>query len=87
MIRAAVARVQREHSTWTRSDLTKALGWSMGPEFAHMDPDARQELLLRLTERALSPSFGVKCLEAPEWPPVPQALRRELDGRSVYTAP
>lgn len=87
VIRAAVARVQREHSTWTRSDLTKALGWSMGPEFAHMDPDARQELLLRLTERALSPSFGVKCLEAPEWPPVPQALRRELDGRSVYTAP
>jgi len=86
-IRSALARVQREHSTWTRSDLMKALGWSMGPEFAHMDPDARQKLLLRLTERALSPDFGVKCLEAPEWPPVPQSLRRELDGRSVYTAP
>jgi TrwC relaxase/AAA domain len=86
-IRAALARVQREHSTWTKSDLTKALGWSMGPEFAHMDPDERQELLFALTERALSPDFGVKCLEAPEWPPVPQALRRELDGRSVYTAP
>src|SRR5215470_10760254 len=41
-ILAALARVQREHSTWTRSDLIKALGWSMGPEFAHMDPDARQ---------------------------------------------
>ena len=27
------------------------------------------------------------CLEAPEWPPLPGALRRELDGRSVYTRP
>jgi AAA domain/TrwC relaxase len=86
-IRAALARVQREHSTWTKSDLMKVLGWSMGPEFAHMAPDARQDLLLAMTERALSPDFGVKCLEAPEWPPVPQALRRELDGRSIYTAP
>jgi AAA domain/TrwC relaxase len=85
--RAALARVQREHSSWTRSDLMKVLGWSMGPGFAHMDPDARQELLFALSDRALSPDFGVKCLEAPEWPPVPQALRRELDGRSVYTAP
>ena len=86
-IRAALARVQREHSTWTKADLMKVLGWSMGPEFAHMDPDARHELLLAMTERALSPDFGVKCLEAPEWPPVPQALRRELDGRSIYSAP
>jgi hypothetical protein len=86
-IRSALARVQREHSTWTRSDLMKILGWSMSPEFAHIDPDARQDLLLAMTERALSADFGVKCLEAPEWPPVPQALRRELDGRSVYTAP
>ena len=27
------------------------------------------------------------CLEAPEWPPLPASLRRELDGRSVYTRP
>jgi AAA domain/TrwC relaxase len=84
---AALARVQREHSTWTRADLMKVLGWSMGPQFAHLGPDTRQELLLELTDRALSPHFGVRCLEAPEWPPVPQSLRRELDGRSVYTAP
>ena len=71
----------------TKSDLMKVLGWSMGPEFAHLDPDARQDLLLAVTERALSPGLGVRCLEAPEWPPVPQSLRREMDGRSVYTAP
>jgi hypothetical protein len=29
----------------------------------------------------------VVCLEAPEWPPLPAALRRELDGRSIYTRP
>jgi hypothetical protein len=29
----------------------------------------------------------VVCLEAPEWPPLPSSLRRELDGRSVYTRP
>ena len=87
MIRAALAWVQREHSTWTRADLMKVLGWSLGPGFAHLDPEARQELLLELTDGALSPDFGVRCLEAPEWPPVPQSLRREMDGRSVYTAP
>jgi hypothetical protein len=27
----------------------------------------------------------VVCLEAPEWTPLPGSLRRELDGRSVYT--
>jgi ATP-dependent exoDNAse (exonuclease V) alpha subunit len=30
---------------------------------------------------------GVECLEAPEWPPVPRSLVRDLDGRSVYTRP
>src|SRR5262249_11423217 len=59
-IRSALARVQREHSTWTRPDLVKVLGWSMGPEFAYMDPDARQDLLLAMAERALSPDFGVR---------------------------
>jgi len=53
VILAALAQVQREHSTWTRSDLMKVLGWSMGPEFAHMDPDARQDMLLAMTERAV----------------------------------
>ena len=27
------------------------------------------------------------ALEAPQWPPLPASLRRELDGRSVYTRP
>src|SRR5207247_608020 len=47
-----------------------------------------RELLLGLAEEALSGRGGdVVCLEAPEWPPLPALLRRELDGRSVYTRP
>ena len=47
-----------------------------------------QELLFGLAEEALSGRSGeVVCLEAPEWPPLPPSLRRELDGRSIYTRP
>jgi AAA domain/TrwC relaxase len=83
----ALDRVQREHSTWTRADLLKVLGWACGPEFAYMDPDARQDLLQDMATRAISAEFAVVCLEAPEWPPPPPSLRRDYDGRSVYTAP
>ena len=53
-----------------------------------MGAQAARELLLGLAEEALSGRGGdVVCLEAPEWPPLPASLRRELDGRSVYTRP
>jgi hypothetical protein len=53
---------------------------------------ATTELVYRyqigLADEALSGRMGdVVSLEAPEWPPLPGALRRELDGRSVYTRP
>jgi TrwC relaxase/AAA domain len=86
VIKEALAAVQAKHSTWTRSDLMKYLGRAMGPEFTAMAPQARQDLLLQLTDQALD-GDGVRCLEAPEWPPAPPQLRRELDGRSVYTRP
>ncbi len=86
-IEQALASVQVKHSTWTRGDLMKNLAWAMGQEFAHMPPGARQELLERMAEQALGVAVGVVCLEAPEWPPVPRSLVRELDGRSVYTRP
>jgi conjugative relaxase-like TrwC/TraI family protein len=86
VISEALAAVQAKHSTWTRSDLMKYLGRAMGPEFAAMAPDERQDLLFRLTGRALA-GDGVRCLEAPEWPPLPQQLLRDVDGRSVYTRP
>ena len=57
-------------------------------ETRRMSPEEAQELLLGLAEEALSGRSGeVVCLEAPEWPPLPASLRRELDGRSVYSRP
>ena len=87
VIEEALARVQASRSTWTRSDLMRSIAWSMGPEFCGMTPDARQDLLEQMTEQALGVDHGVVCLEAPEWPPVPRSLIRDLDGRSVYTRP
>ena len=53
-----------------------------------MSPQAARELLLGLADEALSGRIeDVVSLEAPEWPPLPGSLRRELDGRSVYTRP
>jgi hypothetical protein len=86
-IQQALASVQTQHSTWARADLMRALSWSMGQPFARMTPVARQELLEQMTDQALGVDFGVVCLEAPEWPPVPRSLIRDLDGRSVYTRP
>jgi hypothetical protein len=86
-IQQALARVQAEHSVWTRADLMRALSWSMGQPFAHMPTGARRALQEQMTEQALSVDYGVECLEAPEWPVVPRSLIRDLDGRSVYTRP
>src|SRR5690349_21175435 len=53
-----------------------------------MDPQEARELLLGLAEEALSGRSGeVVCLEAPQWPPLPAQLRRQLDGRSIYIRP
>src|SRR5262245_20253484 len=84
----ALALVSDKHPAWTRHDLLKQLALVMPPETRHMDAAAAQELLLGLAEEALSGRAGyVVSLEAPEWPPLPASLRRELDGRSVYTRP
>jgi AAA domain/TrwC relaxase len=86
-IEQALASVQARRSTWTRSDLMKNLAWAMGQDFAHLTPNARQELLEQMTDQALGVDYGVECLEFPEWPPAPRSLIRDLDGRSVYTRP
>ena len=81
----ALAKVETR-STWTRSDLMRALSWSMGDRFSGMRGKDRQALLVKLAEDAIT-GGEVACLEAPEWPPVPQQLIRDLDGRSVFTRP
>jgi hypothetical protein len=84
----ALILVSAKHPAWTRHDLIKQLALVMPPETRHMNPQAARELLLGLAEEALSGRTGeVVCLEVPQWPPLPASLRRQLDGRSVYTRP
>ena len=84
----ALTRVSAQHPAWTRHDLLKQLALVLPPETRQMNPEEAQELLFGLAEEALSGRSGeVVCLEAPDWPPLPASLRRELDGRSVYSRP
>src|SRR4051794_1901921 len=84
----ALTLVSAQHSAWTRHDLLKQLALVLPPQTRQMDSQEAQELLLGLAEEALSGRSGeVVCLEAPQWPPLPAQLRRQLDGRSIYTRP
>ena len=84
----ALVLVSAQHPAWTRHDLLKQLAFVLPPETRRMSPEEPQELLFGLAEEALSGRSGeVVCLEAPEWPPLPPSLRRELDGRSVNSRP
>ena len=84
----ALILVSAQHPAWTRHDLLKQLALVLPAETRQMSPEEAQELLLGLAEEALSGRSGeVVCLEAPEWPPLPASLRRDLDGRSVYSRP
>ena len=87
-VQKALALVSERQPAWTRHDLVKQLALVMPAGSRRMSVRAARELLLGLAEEALSGRGGdVVCLEAPEWPPLPASLRRELDGRSVYTRP
>jgi conjugative relaxase-like TrwC/TraI family protein len=85
----ALVQVQAEHSSWTRSDLARAIGWNMGPEYDVLHPAERQRLTFQLTDETLGDiRHGVEHLEAPEWPPAPpQLMRHGLDQRSVFYRP
>jgi AAA domain/TrwC relaxase len=84
----ALVLVSGKHPTWTRHELLKQLALVMPPETRRMDAESAQELLHGLADEAIAGRAGdVVCVEAPRWPPLPASLRRELDGRSVYTRP
>jgi len=76
----AVATVQGKMSTWTKADLIRHIGEAL-PAGAMAD----RATLETLADRAISGAAGesVAMLSAPEWPRVPDCLRR-ADGESVF---
>ena len=88
VMQTALARVQEHKTTWIRADLMREIADSMPAEAHAMAPADAVALINQLTDRAIAGEAGhVMSLDAPEYPQVPGYLRRELDGRSVYTRP
>jgi len=86
--RIALARVQDKHATWTRADLMRQVAAAIPAEARGTDPRAAVALVTALTDRAIASEFEqVQDISGPEWPALPDYLRREIDGRSWYTRP
>jgi hypothetical protein len=84
LMTAALELVQSAQSAWTRSALHRALGELLPAYTGPMDDDGAGGLLPALTDRVLAGEVGrVVMLTAPEWPVVPEALRRK-NGESVF---
>ena len=85
MMAQALARLQEAQPTWRKADLIRHLGELLPDDVACRDDAAAAALLIDLADRVLAGGAGerVLTLEAPEWPRVPDSLRR-ADGRSVY---
>ena len=85
-VRQALAAAQALHPVWSRAELMRQIGNALPA--SNMEPEAAVALLAELTDQAIASEFGrVVAMEAPEWPALPDYLRREIDGRSVYTRP
>jgi hypothetical protein len=76
----AVASLQAKRPTWTRADLIAQLGECFPPGVA-----ISGGMLETLVTRALTGDSGerVELLSAPEWPRVPDSLRR-VNGDSIF---
>jgi hypothetical protein len=84
----ALCLVSEKRPTWTRHHLLKQLALVMPAETRNLAPGSAEALLTELADEALSGRIEpVLCVSAPEWPPLPTSLRRELDGGSIYTRP
>lgn len=86
LMAAALDLVQSAQPAWTRSALHRALGELLPAYTAPMDDDEAGGLLPALVNRVLGGEAGrVILLEAPEWPAVPESLRRR-NGESMFAA-
>ena len=69
--------------------MMREVGKALPAQSRQMAPAALEQLTREVTEVGAARRVrAVVSLDAPEWPPLPEYLRRaDLDGRSVYTRP
>jgi conjugative relaxase-like TrwC/TraI family protein len=84
---AGLAQAQESRAAWTRADLIHCIGQNLPDHATGRDQEHAWQMLEGLAGRALAGEAGqeVLRLDAPEWPRVPGALRRQ-DGESIYRA-
>ena len=82
---AGLANLQEAQSAWTRYDLIRSIGEALPDHVVGADQGSAWRHLERLAARCLAGEAGeeVVRLSAPQWPPVPESLRR-ADGESIY---
>ena len=82
---AGLAHAQDARAAWTRADLVHCIGQHLPDHATGRDQEHAWAYLQDLADRALAGQAGedVLRLDAPEWPPVPDMLRR-ADGESIY---
>ncbi|MDA8321928.1 MAG: relaxase domain-containing protein, partial [Actinomycetota bacterium] len=85
---AGLASAQEARAAWTRADLVHHIARNLPDRATGQTQEHAWKFLEDLTGRALAGQAGeeVLRLDAPEWPRVPDCLRR-ADGQSVYRAP
>jgi conjugative relaxase-like TrwC/TraI family protein len=81
LIAEAIAEVQIAQSTWTEADLIRHLGERLPEHVGAMSAPVVAALLPALARQALATE--AVALSAPEWPRVPDCLRR-ASGESRY---
>jgi conjugative relaxase-like TrwC/TraI family protein len=84
---AGLAQAQESRAAWTRADLVHCIGQHLPDHAVGHDQEHAWQLLGALTDRAIAGQAGeeVLRLDAPEWPRVPDMLRR-ASGESIYRA-
>jgi len=84
---AGLAQAQESRAAWTRAELVHCIGQHLPDHTIGRDQEHAWHLLEHLTDRAIAGQAGedVLRLDAPEWPRVPDSLRR-ANGESIYRA-
>jgi conjugative relaxase-like TrwC/TraI family protein len=82
---AGLAHAQESRAAWTRAELVRCISQHLPDHALGRDQEHAWQLLEGLADRAIAGQAGeeVLRLDAPEWPRVPDTLRR-ADGESVY---